>query len=278
MPARPQSGVAIMATSFQKLGIVAGGGLLPKRLLKHCDEQDIKPFIVGFKGQTDEALLSGRDHTLMRLGEAGKIIRILREQNVTDLVLIGSIERPKARDLYPDLYTAAFFAKMGFKAMGDDSLLTAIRHELERQGFNIHGIHELIPELLTRLGPVGGHAPNADQILLIDRGMNAARKLGAADLGQSVVVDADGAITEENSKGTDHLIRKAAAHGAVLVKMCKPQQDRKLDLPTIGSNTVKLCAQTGYAGIAVEAGSSLIADEDEVRRLADAHGLFVVGI
>lgn len=261
-----------------RLGIVAGGGLLPKRLIAHCNQNGLHPFIIAFDGQTDPDLIAGHDHIVMRLGEAGKIIRLLKEREISDLILIGSIKRPRARDLRPDLFTAAFFAKMGFKAMGDDSLLTAIRHELERQGFSIHGIHEIIPEVLTRKGQIAGPVPTETQQRQIDIGIAAARKLGEADIGQGVVVATDGSVINEDKNGTDNLIRRAASKGAVLVKTCKPQQDRKLDLPTIGSNTVKLCAELGYAGIASEAGLTLTADEEAMVALANQTGIFVVGV
>jgi DUF1009 family protein len=267
-----------MFTPSKRIGIVAGGGLLPKRLLGYCEQHDLNPFVVAFEGQADEELVAGFDHVVMRLGEAGKIIRLLKERGISDLIMIGSIHRPSARDLRPDLYTAAFFAKMGFKAMGDDSLLTAIRHDLERQGFTIHGIHEIIPEVLTRKGLIAGPVPNDLQQRQIEIGIAAARRLGEADVGQGVVVAMDGSIIEEDKKGTDALLRRAASNGAVLVKMCKPQQDRKLDLPTIGSNTVKLCAELGYAGIASEAGLTLTADEDVMCKLANQTGIFVVGV
>lgn len=267
-----------MFTPSKRLGIVAGGGLLPKRLLQFCQAQNLNPFIVAFDGQADADLVAGFDHVVMRLGEAGKIIRLLKEREISDIIMIGSIKRPSARDLRPDIYTVAFFAKMGFKAMGDDSLLTAIRHDLECQGFTIHGIHEIIPEVLTRKGLIAGPAPSELQQRQIEIGIAAARKLGEADVGQGVVVAIDGSVTEEDKKGTDALLRRAASKGAILVKTCKPQQDRKLDLPTIGSNTVKLCSELGYAGIASEAGLTLTADEDVMRDLANQTGIFVVGV
>lgn len=267
-----------MKTFPKKLGIVAGGGDLPSQLLSFCDARGIETFCIGFAGHTDDGVLDGRDHAMMRLGEAGKIISLLRERGYQDLVLIGSINRPSAWELRPDFFTAKFFAKIGFRAMGDDGLLKAIRYALQDEGFTIHGIHEFLPQLLAREGAMTNTIPTDAQWSTIRLGFDAAKALGVRDIGQSVVVYDGAVIGEEDSHGTDSLIKRAARPGAILVKTCKPQQDRKLDLPTIGRRTARLCAELGYAGIAVEAGLTLVANEAELVRIADEAGLFVVGV
>lgn len=278
MPAGQARGLIVMTSYPAKLGIVAGGGDLPKQLLSFCDSRNIETFIVAFDGHTDSDTCNGRDHAVMRLGEAGKIVKLFRDKGFNDLVLIGSIKRPNAWELRPDFYTARFFAKVGFKAMGDDGLLKAIRYALEDEGFVIHGIHEFIPSLLMSQGAIGQCVPTQEESDAIAVGYQAAKDLGQRDVGQCVVVHNGQVIGEESAKGTDELIRRCAVKGAILVKTCKPQQDRKLDLPTIGRRTVRLCAELGYAGIAAEAGSTLLANGDEVRQIADSTGLFVVGV
>lgn len=261
-----------------KIGIVAGGGDLPGRLHAFCDAHAIKTFTIAFDNHTDAQTIAGRDHAVMRLGEAGKIVKLFQEKGCNDLVLIGSIKRPSAWELRPDLYTAKFFAKIGFKAMGDDGLLKAIRHALEEEGFSIHGIQEFLPDLLAAKGILGAHAPTAEQQRSIEIGFAAAKDLGVRDIGQSVVVFDGAVIGEEDEKGTDAIIKRCAQRGAILVKTCKPQQDRKLDMPTVGRRTARLCAELGYAGIAVEAGATLIANREELLQIADEGNLFVVGV
>lgn len=258
----------------KKLGIVAGGGILPGKLRAFCAANGINSFTIGFEGHADAAA----SDRLMRLGEAGNIISVLREKGCNDLVLIGSVKRPKLTELRPDLRTAAFYAKLGLRALGDDGFLKAIRAELEDEGFTLHGIHEFMPELLIGHGVVGGVIPSDEQMADIRAGLAASRKIGEEDVGQSVVVLNGKILGEEDDNGTNALIKRAAEKGAVLVKSSKPQQDRKLDMPTLGSDTVKLCASLGYAGIAAEAGGVLIADRDDMVSLANQSGLFVVGI
>lgn len=263
-----------MAALPQKLGIVAGGGLLPAKLHAFCTSRNIDHLVIGFEGHADPAIAN----RLMRIGEAGKIMSVFRDGGYKDLVLIGSVKRPKLSEMRPDLRTAAFFAKLGFRALGDDGLLKAVRSELEDEGFIIHGIHELMGDLLMPVGVLTQRAPTDEEYEAIHTGITDARYLGEKDIGQSVVVCGNDILGSEDEDGTDALIKRAGAAGAILAKASKPQQDRSLDLPAIGSNTVRLCASLGMAGIAAESGSVLVADREEMIAEADRLGLFVIGV
>lgn len=267
-----------MSALPQKLGIVAGGGTLPQTLLRFCDANNIQTFVVGFDGHVDVSVLQGREHMLTRLGAAGQIIRVLKDRHCNDLVMIGSVKRPKLSEMRPDLRTVSFFAKLGLRALGDDGLLKAVRAELEDEGFTIHGIQDIVPDLMMPKGVLGRVIPSDDQYEDIRVGMAGSRKIGAEDIGQSVVALNGDVIGTEDDDGTNALIKRAATKGATLVKSSKPQQDRKLDMPALGSDTVRLCASLGYAGIAAEYGGVLLADRDVMIALADELGLFVVGV
>lgn len=263
-----------MAPQPSRLGIVAGGGILPEKLRSFCKASNIATYVIGFEGHADPAVAD----RLMRLGEAGSIISAFREQGCNDLVLIGSVKRPKFTEMRPDLRTAAFFAKLGLRALGDDGLLKAVRAELEEEGFSIHGIHELMPELLLSAGVLTRNAPSEADYESIHEGLMASRLIGKKDIGQSVVVLGHDVIGTEDESGTNALIKRAAQKDAILVKSSKPQQDRKLDMPALGSETVRLCAALGFKGIAAEAGGVLIADPPEMVSAANDAGLFVVGV
>lgn len=265
------------------LGIVAGGGALPDILVRSCERRKIHPFIIAMKGFTDPALLRGRDHMIARPGAAGSILRQIRERNIRDLVLIGSLSRPGIVSLWPDLRTILFFLKIGMRKRGDNKLLTAIRAELEEEGFALHGIHAFVDDLMMPEGKIGSVEPDEEDLRDIRIGFMAAQAHGLLDLGQAVIVSDGAVLGKEDKKGTDALIRrcvrgKEARGRGVLVKTCKPQQDRDLDLPAIGPQTVMLCAQAGLKGIAVESGAALLVEPDRVRELADRHNLFVVGV
>ena len=271
------------ADRIKRIGVIAGGGSLPLRLLEVCDDKNIESFVIGFDGQTDPLTVKDRNHMWTRIGAAGQIIKTLKAHEIKDLVLIGSIRRPTLMELRPDIKTAEFFARVSIKALGDNSLLTALRHELEEDGFTIHGIHEFAQDLLTGEGVMGKIKPGKEQMVDLERAIEISQTLGHLDVGQSVVVQQGIVLGVEAAEGTDQLIArckhlKRKGRGGVLVKTCKPQQDRDFDLPTIGPHTVRLAADAGLSGIAVHAGHSIVIEPVEVARLADKHKLFVTGI
>lgn len=274
---------AIPESSIKKLGIIAGGGLMPARLIHACDDMGIDPFIVAFDGQTDLSVVHGYNHLITRMGAAGQIINTLKSHDIRDLVFIGSIKRPNIREMRPDLRTVLFYARLAARALGDDGLLRAMKGELERDGFRIHGIHQFVPDLLAAVGQMGRHAALPSFDTDIGRAVDVLRATGPLDIGQSAVVQ-DGVILGiEAAEGTDALIRrcaglKRAGRGPVLVKLCKSGQDRDLDLPTIGPDTVQAARECGYAGVVVEAGATLVLDPDRVAAIADESGIFVIGI
>lgn len=280
MPAAPQSGIA---PDVKKLGIIAGGGSLPAKLAQACEGRGIEIFIVALEGQADPALVMGRNHLLTRIGAAGQIIETLKFHEVRDLVLIGSVRRPGLAEMRPDMRAVRFFAQVGLRALGDDGLLKALKSELGREGFRVRGVQEFIENLVAGAGPVGRVVPDDESRADIARGFEVLRIMGAADVGQSVIVQENIVLGVEAAEGTDELIRrciayKRAGRGGVLVKAAKPGQDTDLDLPTIGPETVRLCAEAGLFGIAFEAGRTLLVDADEVAMIADQYNIFVAGV
>jgi len=281
MSASPQSSVNY--ETIRKIGVLAGGGDLPQRLLYACDKRGIEVFLVGFEGQTDRTLMQGRVHMFTHLGAANQIIETLKAHGVQDLVMIGSIKRPGFSELRPDMRTIQFFAKRVFKAMGDDGLLKALREELEQEGFRIHGVQRFVDDLVARPGVLGSTKPKKSDIADITRGFEVLAITGPADVGQSAIVHDGIVLGLEAAEGTDELIRRCANYrsakrGGVLVKAAKPGQDRDLDLPVIGPGTVFTCAQAGLSGIGYRAGHCLIIKPQQVAELADHHKIFVVGI
>jgi DUF1009 family protein len=274
---------ATKESRIKTLGIIAGGGALPARLVHACKQRDIEMFLVGFEGQTDPALCEGHNYLMTRIGAAGQIIKTLKAHHIKDLVLIGSIRRPSLVELKPDLRTAEFFARLGLRSLGDNDLLRALREELENEGFTIHGVQEFAEDLLAGEGIIGRYKPKKADQVDIDRGIELSQMLGAYDVGQSVIVQEGIVLGVEAAEGTDSLIRRCSAlkrkgRGGVLVKTCKPQQDHDLDLPTIGPQTVLNCAEAGLAGIVIESGHSLILDCQKVVELANKNKMFIVGI
>jgi UDP-2,3-diacylglucosamine hydrolase len=268
-----------------KLGILAGSGELPLRLIEACRAQGRPYFVLGFAGFCDPASLAGEPHDFIRLGAGGAGLKILRENGVEELVMAGGVRRPSLAALRPDWRATRFFLKIGMRAMtdfGDDRLFRAIIGELEVEGFRVVGADSILSNLVAPTGLLSHAAPDANAEADIRAGIAAARGHGAEDLGQAVVMRGGVAVDHEDAEGTDALLRRCAAsghaQGGVLVKMAKPQQERRADLPAIGAQTVTGAAAAGLKGIAIEAGACLVLDRDAVVAAADRAGIFVIGV
>lgn len=166
--------------------------------------------------------------------------------------------------------------------MGDDGLLRAVTREIEDEGFRVVGIDDVLADCLAPDGLFGSLAPDDQALADIDRGWEVAKGIGALDVGQAVIVQQGIILAVEAIEGTDRLIRRSAelrrdGPGAVLVKVRKPGQDRRLDLPTIGLGTLREAAAAGLRGICVEAGGTLVLDRAELGAEADRAGLFILG-
>jgi DUF1009 family protein len=265
-----------------KLGIIAGGGPLPQRLIDHCSATGREVFVVALDGHVEPSMMAQDNVVAIRPGAAGRILSVLNQEKVEELVIVGAVKRPSMLTVLPDWGGIKFLCRVGWRAFrGDDQLLKAIAQEIERVGFKVIGVHEVLPELLAPVGIIGSIEANADRSADIELGIRAAKNLGVQDLGQAVVV-ADGKVmAEEGKRGTNALLSHASYNTAskpILVKMCKPQQDRRLDMPTVGENTVKLAAEAGFAGIVVEADKTLMADREAAVATANAAGLFILGV
>ncbi len=266
-----------------KLGIVAGGGELPRLLVEACRRRGREVFVLALEGAADPQALAGVPHAWCRIGAAATALSLLRRNEVTEIVLAGTVRRPSLAALRPDWRAARLFARIGFAALGDNGLLSAVVGELEGEGFRVVGAQELLEAAEMPQGPLGALLPDQEAEADIARGLSLARALGALDIGQAVVVQQGLLLGVEAIEGTDALLRRCGAlkregPGGVLVKVEKPGQEARADRPTIGPRTVLLAAEAGLRGIAVEAGRTLVLSREEVRKTADRAGLFVVGI
>jgi DUF1009 family protein len=266
-----------------RLGIVAGGGDLPRHLVECCRAAGREVFVLALEGAAAPATVEGVPHAWCRLGAAATGLALLRENHVTELVLAGGIRRPSLTALRPDWRAAKLFARIGYRALGDDGLLSAVVKELEEEGFRVIGADQLLGGTLVAEGPLGKLRPDQQAQTDIERGARVARALGALDVGQAVIVQQGLVLGVEAIEGTDELLRRCAplrrdGPGGVLVKVEKPGQEPRIDRPTIGLRTVMLSAETGLQGVAIEAHATIILDRDEVIRTADRAGLFLVGL
>jgi len=266
-----------------KLGIIAGGGDLPARLIDACEKDDRRYFVLAVEGQADSPRIDKAAHGWVRLGAGGRALDLLRENEVEDVVFAGRIERPNLWSIRPDWLTVRFVARVAKAALGDDGLLRAVVDEFESHGFRVVGPETVLPDLLAPMGVFGRVVPDEAADRDIARGIEVARLLGTADVGQSVVVQGGMVLGLEAAEGTDALIERCGSlkrkgPGGVLVKVKKPQQERRMDLPVIGVSTVETAARASLRGIAVQAGHTLVLARADVISAADKAGLFVIGV
>lgn len=266
------------------LGILAGGGPLPGRVAAAARAGGRAVFLVGLEGFADREVLAPYPHAYARLGAAGRILQLLRECACRDLVLVGPVRRPSLFDLRPDAEGARILARIGRAAFaGDDGLLAALVKVLAEEGFRVLGAHEILTEALAPPGLLTRTAPDTQAMLDLARGVEVLQALGIADVGQACVVQQGIVLAVEAVEGTDAMLERCRAvarpgPGGLLVKLAKPGQDRRADLPTIGPRTVRAAAAAGLRGIAFEAHGTILTDRQMTVETADSAGLFLLGV
>ncbi len=267
-----------------KLGIIAGSGSLPRKIIEAAERQGRPCLVVGFPGQTDPETLAAAPSFVEPLGAARKIAMRFKKEGITDLVLAGGIKRPSLLQVKPDWTAARLLAKATLHIAGDDGMLRFIIREIEeRGGFRVLSPQEITGDLLMPAGVLGKHKPDQQADTDIKRGLTVAKTLGRVDVGQSVVVQQGLVLGVEAIEGTDALLARCGGlaregKGGILIKAMKPGQERRADLPAIGIQTIVNADAAGLRGVAVEAGSALLIDRRDTIREADGRGLFLVGI
>jgi DUF1009 family protein len=266
------------------LGILAGGGPLPARVAAAAEAAGRKVFVVALEGFAEPAPLAPFQHASSRIGAAGNILGLLRSNGCRDLVLVGPVRRPSLLDLRPDVEGTRLIARIGRAAFaGDDGLLAAVVRVLGEEGFRVVGAHEILAEVVGPKGLLTRAAPDAAAAADINRGVAVARALGGVDVGQCCVVQQGIVLAVEAIEGTDAMVLRSAqlrrpGPGGVLVKLVKPGQERRADLPTMGARTIRAVAEAGLRGVAFEAGGTILAEREAMVAAADEAGLFLLGI
>jgi UDP-2,3-diacylglucosamine hydrolase len=272
------------------IALICGGGSLPFAVARSLETRGRRVVLLGFRHWADPAAVLRYRHQWVSLGQLGGIMRFARAEGCRDVVFIGTLVRPSLTRLRFDWITLRALPRLvrSFRG-GDDHLLSGVARIFEDRGFRVIGAHEVAPEILVPEGTLGQRAPATRDRDDIACALALLAAIGPHDVGQAAVV-ADGRVLAiEAAEGTDHMLDRVAALRAagrislpdgrgVLVKAPKPAQDRRFDLPTIGPTTIEGVARAGLAGLAVVAGDAIIAEPDQVARLADRLGVFVIGV
>jgi UDP-2,3-diacylglucosamine hydrolase len=272
------------------LAIICGGGSFPGAVAEAVKRQGRRLVMFGLKGWADPALIARYTHHWISIGQAGHFFRLARAENCRELLFIGTVLRPHITQLRLDWETIrAMPGLVRAYRGGDDKLISGVAKIAERGGLRVVGVKDVAPEILVAEGVFGRHQPSERDRADIARALTMIAALGPFDVGQAAVVADNHVLAVEAAEGTDHMLarltdlrrlgRVTALPGTgVLVKAPKPGQDRRFDLPSIGPLTIEKVVQAGLAGLAVTAGSTMIADAEQVIAAADRAGIFFVGV
>ncbi|RWX75598.1 LpxI family protein [Neorhizobium lilium] len=273
-----------------RLAIIAGRGQLPVYLAEAARRAGEQPLILALKNEADQRF-EGFDVVRVGIGDLAQIQSLLRVGGIVRVVMSGGVSRrPEWRDIKPTFKTLIKIPSVVRTLMssGDDAVLQMVIKLIEAMGCHVIGAQEIAPGLLAKTGVLGSVVPGDDDLRDIEKAVEAAEMLGRLDIGQGAVCVGGRVVALEGVEGTDQMLQRVAELRAagrissrrrgVLVKLCKPQQDMRADLPTIGLSTLENARKAGLAGIAVEAGRALVLDETQLVAAADAADMFVTGI
>jgi DUF1009 family protein len=272
------------------LAIICGGGALPFAVADAVMRRGRRVVLFPVRGWVDPQAVARYPHHFIEIGRYGSFRRLAAAEGCRDVVMIGTVLRPALWQIRFDWEALRELPSIiGMFRGGDNHLLSTLARLLEQRGFRFVGAHEVAPEILMPEGSIGRRDPSALDRADIGRGIALLSAIGPFDVGQAVVVAANHVLAIEAAEGTDRMLARIAdlrSEGrvrtpvgtGVLVKVPKPAQDRRFDLPAIGPSTVAGAARAGLAGIAVMAGATIVAEPAEVGAAADAAGIFVTGI
>lgn len=263
------------------LGLIAGNGVFPRLVARGAREAGIDVVAVAHVGET-EPELEGEvlSCTWIKVGELGKMIRTLKQAGCERAVMAGGIKKARLFSGFrPDLRGAAFLARM--RTLHDDKLLRGIASEIEADGIRVISSTEYLPRLVPTPGVLSRRSPRAHERADVEFGVRVAKAVGSFEIGQTVVVKNGLVLAVEAVEGTDSAIRRGgelARGGAVVVKVSKPQQDLRFDVPAVGPETIRLMADVGATVLAIEAGRTIVLEREQVLDAAAKAGIAVLAV
>ena len=264
------------------LGVIAGGGSLPLRVVQAASALGRPVHIVVLEGHGDPAAYAGLSHVTLRWGLAAQMLSWLKQHGVKEVVLAGNVARPSLLSLRPDAASMKLLGRIGRAAFnGDDSILRAVMKVLGEEGFEVVGAQALLAGLLPDAALLAGMMPDDVARADIARGLAVCHAIGVVDVGQSVIVQQGLVLGVEAIEGTDALILRAGGlkregPSPILVKAPKPSQSNLVDLPTIGPKTIESARAAGLRGLAFQAGGTILLDRTTTIAAAEAAGIFLL--
>jgi UDP-2,3-diacylglucosamine hydrolase len=263
------------------MGLIAGGGAFPLMVADAARDRGLRVVAVAHEGETDPLLSKKVDElTWVKLGQLGHLIKVLKKAGVTRTVMAGTINKKKMfENIRPDLRGLTLMSKLAI--FHDDDILRAVAGELQREGIRIVSSAEHLPELLAPRGNLTRRKPSKEERLDVEFGWKIAKELGRLDIGQCVVVRKKTVLALEAIEGTNETILrggKLAKEKAVVVKVSKPNQDLRFDVPAVGPDTIHVMSQVNASVLAIEASKTLIFDKLTMISYADRASIVIVSL
>ncbi len=263
------------------IGIIAGSGQFPRLVARGAREAGFSVAICGLHGNAGEDLSAEADaFTLVHLGQLNRMLDFFRAHGVRRLCMAGAVSKPRALDLRPDTRAMRLLFSLR-KNKGDDALLRALIEDYEREGIVVLGAADLVPSLRCPAGVLGRVGMSEAVREAIAYGFPRLAVMGRLDIGQCLVVREAMVMAVECLEGTDKTLRRGAelgGEGCVALKMAKPGQEERVDLPSVGLQTIQLLVDNKYAALVLEAGKTLFFDREQATDLADRNNLCLVAL
>lgn len=264
-----------------KIGIIAGGGQFPLLCAKEAREKGYEVYVIAHKNETLKEVeeLSHHFHWIT-LGQLGNLIDTLKKWGLKKVIFAGSIEKKRIfRDIFPDFKALSLWKAL--KNHHDDNILRAVSQELLKEGIEVLPSTLFLENLKMEKGILTKKKPIESEMEDIQFGFDIAKKIGELDIGQCIVVKDRCVLAVECVEGTDKTILRGAelgGEGVIVVKICKPNQDERFDLPSIGLKTIETMILAKAKVLAAEANKTLFFDKDKAVELANKNGIVIVGI
>lgn len=271
---------ALSANSSARFGLIAGTGRFPLLFAQSAKNHGVEIIAVAHKGQTLPELESlVKKIYWIKVGQLGKLINILKTEGIKDAAMVGGIKKTiMFSNVVPDFQAISLVAKL--RTLNDDVLLRAVAEAIEKEGITIHSSTIFLDELLSPPGCLTKKVPDKKEMRDIEFGWEIAKAIGKLDIGQTIVVKDQVVLAVEAIEGTDEAIRRAGTlgkrNGLVVIKVSKPQQDLRFDVPAIGPGTITTMQEAGAKVLAVESEKTLLIDKEELIKAANKAGIIIV--
>ena len=268
----------------QKVAIIAGQGSMPREIYDACIKHEIQVEIIGLEGQIDLSLFENLTVNIFPIHAVSNIINKIKSYNISNIILAGRVKRTAIPKLILDIKGAKLFTKILCSGLSDKGLTKAIISFLEDEGLNVLSPEKIAVDFIAKPGNMTNIIIKRSHTRDIEQGLMMLKEISKLDVGQSLIIQNGLILGVEAAEGTDELIKRCGLikqkfdTEPILVKICKPNQDKRIDLPCIGEQTITKMHQYGIKGIALESHLCLILNKEKTLELANRYGIFIYGL